>query len=98
VVSGVTRGREPVGRLSPVGNLLPIVSLLLISHLKDVSIALITSFRKDGKWVWIHPRLLQIMKMCTDGYVASQALAPGNSYSEDLESGPEENELGFLFC
>jgi hypothetical protein len=60
-VSGVTSGRETVGGLSFVGKVLLIVSLSLISHLKDVSVALIASFRKDGKWVWIHPSLLRIM-------------------------------------
>lgn len=101
-VSGVGSGRETVRRLSPVGNLLHIVVLLFISHSKDVSIALIASFHKDGKWVWIHPRLLQIMEMWTDCYVASQALTPGNSCSvsseEDLENGLEENKLGLLLC
>jgi hypothetical protein len=60
-------------------------------------VALIASFHKDGKWVWLHPRLLQIMEMWTDCDVASQALAPGSSCSEEeLENGLEKLDL--LFC
>jgi hypothetical protein len=84
--SGTVSGRELASYREFVVNI----------SFEDVSVTLITSFHKDGKWVWITS-----WTHTDHGNVDGLLRCESGSCSwpfEDLENRTKESKLGLLFC